>query len=170
MGRVTKVIRLAQTDVDNFWVRVKKQGRNDCWEWRGAHDKDGYGIFHPHFGNASWYRAHRIACFLGHGTTGMLTCHTCKNPGCVNPKHLYPGDDKRNAIDRDADGRTVVGEKHHWAKVTKKQVLQVMRLNKRFLKNGVRYGRVPKIAKIVGCSMRTVKHVLWCVVLAYWNT
>lgn len=34
-----------------------------------------------------------------------MLCHCCNNERCVNPDHLYPGDQASNMADRDAAGR-----------------------------------------------------------------
>jgi hypothetical protein len=119
-----KLIELTEEDIADFWTWVKKSGPNACWSWLGAHDKDGYPIYHPHIGNKSWYRAHRVMCFLTHGDAGYMTCHTCiGNPGCINPKHLYPGTGGSNSRDRDKANKTQRGEKHYRAKLTNEQIL-----------------------------------------------
>jgi hypothetical protein len=125
-----KPIILTKADIKKFWTFVEKRGPNDCWVWKGAHDKDGYPIFHNHLGAAGWYKAHRVACFLSHKDAGSMTCHTCNNPGCVNPKHLYPGNGKLNSKDRDKIPHGIHGECCHLAKLTNRQVKRIVKLHK----------------------------------------
>ncbi len=74
-----------------------------CWEWQKHKDKDGYGKFNskvicPYAG----YRAHRLMWELVHNVSlscNELVCHTCDNPSCVNPEHLYIGTQQTNRED-----------------------------------------------------------------------
>jgi len=51
----------------------------------------------------------------------MHVLHDCPggdNPACVNPAHLWLGDDAQNAADRNAKGRQAHGERSGSAKLT----------------------------------------------------
>lgn len=78
----------------------------DCWQWTASVNSKGYGRFGY---NGKAQRAHRVSWLLHRGPipAGMLVCHRCDNPGCVNPDHLFLGDAAANTSDMDAKGRRV---------------------------------------------------------------
>lgn len=86
-----------------FWLRVEVRGPNDCWEWQGA-KANGYGRFSVH---AVKYPAHRLAWefFNRQKMDEAHACHRCDNPGCCNPKHIFPGSHSDNARDAARKGR-----------------------------------------------------------------
>ena len=86
-----------------FWNKVDKSGA--CWEWTASKDKDGYGLFHF---NRKQVRAHRFAFGLDNIPKGMAVCHTCDNPGCVNPDHLFLGTNLDNTQDMISKGRNTL--------------------------------------------------------------
>src|SRR4028118_125295 len=38
--------------------------------------------------------------------TSMDACHTCDNPSCINPEHLWAGTRTQNLLDASKKGRT----------------------------------------------------------------
>lgn len=81
--------------MQRFWDKVDKT--TDCWNWTGALRKNGYGCVKY---NGKTTSAHRIVWLLTYGQfpkTNVL--HTCDNRKCVNPKHLFEGNQRDNMLD-----------------------------------------------------------------------
>jgi hypothetical protein len=76
--------------IQQFWLRIQKEGANGCWIWCGATFNHGYGKVSR---EGKHLLAHRIAYELTKGIIpeGMFICHTCDTQLCVNPSHLYIG-------------------------------------------------------------------------------
>ena len=70
--------------------------------------------------------AHRVAWEMHNGPIpdGALVLHTCDVPRCVNPDHLYLGDDIQNAQDKKYRGREaqLAGESNGRAIITEEDV------------------------------------------------
>ncbi len=99
---------------------------NRCWEWAGPVDRDGYGLLQV---NDIGSRAHRVAyrVFRNELSGARCVCHSCDNPRCCNPAHLFLGSDADNARDRDRKGRGPRGAKNHFAKLTAEKAQEIRR-------------------------------------------
>jgi hypothetical protein len=92
-----------------FWAKVSVVNDTDsCWLWTAGKDGAGRGAFKI---AGVQYIASRVAYWLTHGSigSGKHILHTCDNPTCVRPDHLYEGTHTNNMQDRIKRGRWVGG-------------------------------------------------------------
>lgn len=144
--------------------KVDVKGPDDCWEWAGGLQKQGYGNFHVSSPNGqpwvSWL-AHRFAWTLAYGPIpedlGVL--HSCDNRPCCNPTCLFLGTDADNMRDMVLKGRSatcgyyVRGERHARAKVSDADVERVLALRGKV--------RAAELARELGVGV----HLIW----HYWR-
>ena len=101
---------------------------SECWIWRGAKHRQGYG-------NISFNKKnqllHRVAwqIYKGDIPGNLLVCHKCDVTSCCNPEHLFLGTQQDNVDDA----------------VTKKKFEKRAKLKRR---NKLNYEQVQEIKKL----------------------
>jgi len=91
-----------KTALQRFKSKVNTSG--SCHTWTGSVDDSGYGTFRF---NGKTHKAHRVAwrIYFGPIPDGLCVCHSCDNPPCVNPDHLWLGTNTDNIHDKERKGR-----------------------------------------------------------------
>jgi HNH endonuclease len=122
-----------------FWDKVAIRSPSDCWEWRGGLKGIGYGVFGL---EGKSYAAHRLAWMEVHGpiAEGLFVCHSCDNPKCCNPEHLFLGTPRDNVVDAMAKKRHSHGEKHGHAKITEATVRLIRACTLSNLRTALQFG------------------------------
>lgn len=95
-----------------FESRFIPEPNSGCWIWTASVTSSCYGIvWHKTLGKRGQARAHRVSYQLYRGEIpdGMVVCHKCDNPSCVNPEHLFVGTQLDNILDMRAKGRGARG-------------------------------------------------------------
>ena len=106
---------------------------NDCWEWKGWLQKGGYGGLSY---NGKILKAHRVSyeMYYAKPLEDLHCLHTCDNPSCINPLHLFAGTNLDNMRDKIQKNRCYTGnqkgENNGASKLSKKQVLKIRELYK----------------------------------------
>lgn len=86
-------------------------GADDCWRWTGSKFQSGYGMI---IVSGKQRRAHRVMFEVINGPmpSGMIVCHKCDEPSCVNPNHLFLGTNADNSSDMVGKGRQARGDRN----------------------------------------------------------
>lgn len=122
-----------------------REVESGCWEWTGCRDKDGYGKISI---NGKGDRAHRVSYEAHRGPipAGRFVLHHCDNPPCVNPDHIYVGDQIQNEADKRNRNRGPAGERNVKAKLTTEQVSKIRVLLEQGI-SGSQIGRIYGVSK-----------------------
>ena len=128
---------------DRFDEKHKKDPVTGCWIWTGCKIPSGYGQIQAG-GTHKMLSAHRVSYELHKGPIpdGLLVCHACDVPACVNPGHLFLGTNKENMQDMLKKGRSkyAQGEACGTAKLTAEEVHEIRGADGLHREIAVRFG------------------------------
>lgn len=128
MSRPTNTPELIQ---ERFWDRMTKCPLTKCWEWTGCTTNGGYG--HIKF-CGKLILTHRLSWLITNGDipVNINVCHSCDNPKCCNPEHLFLGSQHDNVMDCSSKGRMrdCSGEANPNVKLSDDQVAQIRNSDK----------------------------------------
>lgn len=137
-----------------FWAKINKT--ESCWLWTAGKASMRYGNIGAR--GHTMIRAHIASWILHVGPVpeGMEVCHSCDNPLCVRPDHLWIGTHAQNMADCKAKGRarTRHGEEHGMSKLTQEQVEAIRQSYSSKDKNG------GKLARAFGVT----RHTIWKII------
>lgn len=114
-----------------------KANSNSCILWPFA-ISHGYGVIKYKY---KMYFAHRLARLLFDGIENhdLFACHSCNNPLCINPNHVYWGDHYANMADMKS-AKSVLGERNPKAKLTAEAVVDIRTSKKPARELAEKYG------------------------------
>lgn len=94
---------------DLMMEKVQAITETGCWIFFGSWDQSGYGMVA--IGGGRSERAHRASWKFVNGPIpeGLQVLHRCDTRCCVNPSHLFLGDNAANVADKVAKGRQAKG-------------------------------------------------------------
>jgi len=142
--------------IERFWKNVSITSKNSnkgCWEWVGRKSYKGYGIMKI---KSKSVQAHRFSYELSNQSKipeGLLVCHHCDNPTCVNPHHLFLGTIPENNLDRDRKGRKALGERNGKSKLTEDDVKKI----KNLIKLGISDSEVARRFNLWHTTVRAIR-------------
>jgi len=142
----TEIISKMRRAFERF---VDKTKEDVCWIWKGSL-KNGRKLPYGHFHfRGKRYMAHRASWLIYKGeiTDNLWVLHTCDNPSCVNPDHLYLGTALNNQRDKLSRGRCM-GER-----LTIKEVKEI----KEKLKMGITSTRLSRDYNVSMTTIHSIK-------------
>ncbi len=154
------------TPAQRFWARVIQGATADeCWDWKGSKLRDtGYGRLG--IAGKRVDLAHRFSWELHFGDIpdGACVLHSCDNPPCSNPRHLFLGTRADNYADMRRKGREnragyfsserFARERHPRAKITREDAEAIRDLYR------PRHTTCKELASRYGISEHTVRAIV----------
>lgn len=127
-----------------IWKRILEKFIIDpvsgCWNWIGAKHDSGYGRIQI---RPRLWPVHRFIYESCHGVElnrKIFVCHSCDNPACINPNHLFAGDALANNRDSVLKGRNSHGEKSKEALISSATAISIAKKEGKYSDVAAEYG------------------------------
>jgi len=139
----------------DFFVKIISNIKvnGECFEYQGSRNVDGYGRVKIGGRNGKFVLAHRFIYekMIGVIPDKILVCHTCDNPPCVNPDHLFLGTHQDNMNDMKKKGRAhrTIGERSGLCKLTTDQINDIRRDSRKQIEIANDYGVVKSTISMI---------------------
>lgn len=155
-----------KTEYERWNSKHKLNPTTGCWEWFGSNYRGRYGHFRRYIEN-KWVmaKAHRYAFEYYYkipreDKKGLLVCHKCDNPSCVNPEHLFLGTHIDNMRDQSIKGRHSFGnnKNHYLLSYAIANEIRVCKINN----PNLTYRQIGKIFNTSAPQVyRIIKNLIW---------
>lgn len=149
---------ITKTVEERFWSKVFKAGDDECWIWQGSVSNFGYGKITI---NGKSIRVTRLSYQLANSDNPLgpkdKVCHSCDNPSCVNPRHLWKGthtDNMHDMFNKGRGKRIIKGKLVTQYIFTPNQIEQIRIIYASGEKNQT------ELARIYGCSQSTIGRIV----------
>jgi len=139
-----KYARAFCSDKCRFMTYVEKF--NDCWIWKGAINRGGYGKFSFRENKSATASRVSYELFKGSIEDKMFICHLCDVPSCVNPDHLWAGTHMENMLD-------MIEKDRHHSKLLPGDVIEIRKLWQHGFGNA-------KLCEMFGITSGTVSSIV----------
>lgn len=128
-----------------------------CWYWTGYVNDAGYGVIDidRRLPNRKTLRASRASFELYKEPIigNNEICHTCDNPICINPNHLFQASHTDNMIDMVKKGRSPKGSRHGHSILHETDIPQIRKM----LKDNVPFKEIANIFSISVTSVYDIR-------------
>lgn len=111
------------TALDRFEKKLIKDNLTGCWNWNAGYGR-GYGLFYMEGKHQGAHRA-SYKLYKGPIANGLSVLHSCDNPNCVNPDHLFLGTHDDNMKDKVKKSRQPKGANVTGHKLLESQILEI---------------------------------------------
>lgn len=155
----TPPMKYSEATQRRFWAKVDKRGPDECWPWTAGLGNGGYGKIKLEKTRID-VQSHVMAFELANGLLpkGKIVCHSCDNPPCCNPRHLWEGTQSQNHADMVKKGRhrtgfsSLVGSRNPHARLNEEQAKEIKVLIAKGMQN-------TKIAESFPVSHHTISRI-----------
>jgi hypothetical protein len=123
--RLTGDKGLYEPTVELLYKMVRFDEATGCHLWTGVPNHKGYGRIGVNYKD---YLVHRLSYELQVGSIpdGMVVCHKCDTPACINPAHFFLGTRSDNHADMVTKKRHQIGSQRYNAKLSEDDVHAIL--------------------------------------------